>query len=180
MRSIILGLGISLDGYIARPDGAFDFLFMPKDLYRTFAAFMAGIDTTLMGRKTWEISRQHAGGSQGNMNTYVFSRTLPAGERDGVIFVNRSVPEVVRDIREHRGKNIWVSGGSDLALEFLRADLVDEIHLGIVPTLIGAGIPLFRSGFPQREFKLIENQTFSKGVVSLKYQRLRKTKARRH
>lgn len=64
-------------------------------------------------------------------------------------------------------------GGGELVREFLRADLVDEIHLGIVPALLGEGIPIFPGGFPQRDFELIENKSYSQGLISLKYARAR-------
>jgi dihydrofolate reductase len=69
-------------------------------------------------------------------------------------------------------------GGGELAREFPKDDLVDELYIGIVPVLIGEGIPLFPSGFPQREFSLLENKTYSKGMIALKYARVRR-KARR-
>lgn len=61
MRNVVLGLGISLDGYIARPNGAVDFLFMPKDY--SMAPFFATIDTAIMGRKTVDAALQMSGGS---------------------------------------------------------------------------------------------------------------------
>jgi dihydrofolate reductase len=64
-----------------------------------------------------------------------------------------------------------------LAREFLKEDLVDELYLGIVPVLIGDGIPLFAAGFPQREFTLTESKTYSGGRIALKYERLRGTTA---
>jgi dihydrofolate reductase len=64
-------------------------------------------------------------------------------------------------------------GGGELAREFLKADLVDELYLGVVPVLLGEGIPLFPSGFPQREFSLVENKTFSRSMIALKYKRVR-------
>jgi dihydrofolate reductase len=64
-------------------------------------------------------------------------------------------------------------GGGQLARDFLWADLVDEIHLGVVPVLLGAGLPAFAAGFPQRNFELMENKTFSQGLVSIKYKRSR-------
>jgi dihydrofolate reductase len=60
-----------------------------------------------------------------------------------------------------------------LAREFLKEDLVDELYLGIVPVLIGEGIPLFAAGFPQREFTLTESKTYSGGLIVLKYERVR-------
>jgi len=177
MRNVVLGLGISLDGYIARPDGAVDFLFMPKDY--SMAPFFATIDTYIMGRKTLDAALQMSGGSyKWDMPTYVFSHSQPPGKRDGLEFVNQSPASLIGRLRKRPGKDIWMMGGGELAREFLHADLIDALHLGIVPTLLGAGIPLFPGGFPQRDFQLAENQTYSKGLVVLKYERAR-AKARR-
>jgi len=60
-----------------------------------------------------------------------------------------------------------------MARAFLKADLVDELYIGVVPVLLGSGIPLFPGGFPQRDFTLLENKTFSKGLISLRYGRSR-------
>lgn len=65
---------------------------------------------------------------------------------------------------------MWIDGG-ELAREFLKEDLVDELYIGIVPTLLGESIPLFPSGFPQREFALVENKTYSRSMIALKYKR---------
>ena len=172
MRSVVLGLGISLDGYIARPDGAVDFLFMPKDY--SMAPFFASVDTAIMGRKTFDAALRMGGSFDSfPMAYYVFSRSEAPGEREGVVFVKQSPAAFVARLRKKRGKNIWLMGGGELAREFLKADLVDELHIGIVPVLIGAGIPLFPSGFPQREFMLVENKTYSKGLITLRYKRAR-------
>ncbi|MFZ0821743.1 MAG: dihydrofolate reductase family protein [Candidatus Acidiferrales bacterium] len=173
MRKVILGLGISLDGYIARPNGDVDFLFMPKDY--SMGPFFATIDATIMGRKTLDVTlRMSPNSFKGSkMATYVFSHTMPPGERDGLIFTNQPPAALVAELRKRRGKNIWLMGGGELAREFLKEDLVDELYIGVVPVLIGEGIPLFPPGFPQREFSLLENKTFSKGMITLKYARSR-------
>jgi dihydrofolate reductase len=178
MRKVVLGLGMSLDGYIARPTGAVDFLFMPKDY--SMAPFFATIDTAIMGRKTLDAALKMSGGSvaQG-LATYVFSHSKPPGERDGLTFVNQSPTAFVRRLRKRRGKDIWLMGGGELARAFLKADLVDELYLGVVPVLLGEGIPLFPSGFPQRNFSLLENKTFSKGMITLKYKRVRSVAERK-
>jgi len=174
MRKVVLGLGISLDGYIARPDGAVDFLFMPKDY--SMGPFFSTIDTAVMGRKTYDVALKMGGGSYdgSGMKSYVFSHSRPPGERDGVIFVNEAPKGFVEELRKRSGKNIWLMGGGELVRDFLKEDLVDELYIGIVPVLIGEGLPLFPSGFPQREFSLLENKTFSKGLIALKYARVRK------
>jgi len=114
------------------------------------------------------------GFSGSKIKNYVFSHSQPPGERSGVIFVNESVKSFVENLRKQPGKNIWLMGGGELARDFLKDDLVDELYIGIVPVLIGEGLPLFPSGFPQREFTLLENKTFSKGLIALKYARTRK------
>jgi len=178
MRKVVLGLGISLDGYIARRDGSVDFLFMPKDY--SMADFFASIDTAFMGRKTYDVSKKMGGGSFGpKMAAYVFSHTQPPGDRDGVTFTDRSPAAITGQIRKREGKDIWLMGGGELARDFLKADLVDELYIGIVPVLLGEGIPLFPSGFPQRDFALIENETFSRGMIALKYKRVRAKAKRR-
>jgi dihydrofolate reductase len=178
MRRVVLSLGISLDGYIARPDGAVDFLFMPKDY--SMGRFFATVDTAIMGRKTLEAGLKMTGGPlpKSHLAIYVFSKTQPPGERRGYTVVNESPAHFVSKLRKRRGKDIWLMGGGELARDFLKADLVDELHLGIVPVLLGEGIPLFPSGFPQRQFALAENKTFSKGMIRLKYKRV-PTKAKR-
>src|SRR5882757_1003264 len=100
MRKVVLSVGVSLDGYIARPDGAVDFLFMPKDY--SMAPFFATVDTAIMGRKTLEAGLKMSGGSMPryNMPMYVFSNSQPAGERDGVIFVNESPISFITRLRK--------------------------------------------------------------------------------
>ena len=65
-------------------------------------------------------------------------------------------------------------GGGEACRDFLKEDLVDELYMGIVPTLLGEGIPLFPSGFPQREFDLLENKTYSQSLIAIRYERARK------
>jgi dihydrofolate reductase len=178
MRKVILGLGISLDGYIARPNGAVDFLFMPKDY--SMAAFFKRIDTALMGRKTYAIAMKMGGVPPGStIQHFVFSRRFSAGERNGMTFVRESPRRVVERLRKRKGKDIWLMGGGELVRDFLKADLVDELYIGIVPVLIGKGIPLFPSGFPEREFELVKNETFSRGLIALTYRRKRGSTAKK-
>jgi dihydrofolate reductase len=177
MRKIVLGLGISLDGYIARPEGSVDFLFMPKDY--SMAPFFKTIDTALMGRKTYEAGLRMTGGKFSNygLKCYVLSRTLEPGERPGVTVVNTPPNLFVELLRKQTGRNIWHMGGGELARAFLQDDLIDEIHLGVVPKLIGEGLPLFPPGYPERHFRLLENKSFSQGLISLRYERIH-TKAK--
>ena len=157
---------MSLDGYIARRDGAVDFLLMDPDY--DFAAFLSGFDTWLMGRKTMDAARKLSPGG----------RFDPAGLRcyicDGVEYTNRPPGDLIAELRKSSGKNIWLGGGGELARECLQADLVDRIDLGVVPVLLGDGIPLFPAGFPERKFSLLESRSYSKtGMLTVSYERVR-------
>ena len=182
MRKTVLFVGMSLDGYIARSNGAVDFLSVPKSGgprnargEYSMAPFFASVDTAIMGRKTLDAGLKMGGGSlpRTSMVRFVFSHLQPPGERDGLVFVNQTPAALIRQLRKQRAKNIWLMGGGELARDFLKADLVDELHLGIVPVLLGEGIPLFPSGFPQRDFTLVENKTYSRGLIALRYERRR-------
>jgi dihydrofolate reductase len=183
MRKVILAAGITLDGCIARPDGSVDYLKMTKEGAAGMARFFATIDTIVMGRKTLDAVHAITGRSYqspGGIRSYIFSRTQAPGERDGIIFVNQSPGSWLRRIRKVRGKHIFHMGGGELARSFLEADLIDELFLGVVPILLGVGLPLFPPGFPQRDFVLVENRTYSKSQISLTYRRVRsKRKSRK-
>ena len=150
MRKVILGLGISLDGYIARKNGAVDWLSMDWDY--DWTAFFKTIDVVLMGRRTWDAAlamnpkknaRSRAKNPYGGMETYVFSRNLKESGVEGVAVVSGNLEKFIAGLKAKDVKNIWLSGGGELAKSFLDKDLVDEIHLGVTPLLLGAGLPLF-------------------------------------
>jgi dihydrofolate reductase len=174
MRKIIYGVGTSLDGYIARLDGSVDFLHLRPSNY-SMAPFFKTIDLGLMGRKTYEAGVRMSGGKfeSYGLRCFIFSSSLPEGQRDGATFVRDEPKRFVEELRKEKGKNIWLLGGGELAQKFLQDDLVDELYLGIVPVLIGEGIPSFVAGFPQREFRLTESKTYSGGLIALKYERMR-------
>jgi dihydrofolate reductase len=183
MRKVILLAGITLDGYLARPDDSIDYLEMTKEGGRDLTALFASADTVVMGRKTYQVSLKLSGGSYQapgpKTETFVFSRTQPPGERSGVIFTRQSPTGWLKRLRARRGKHILHMGGGELARSFLQADLIDELFLGIVPILLGNGIPFFPASFPQRDFNLIENKTYSKSQICLTYRRVRSKRKRK-
>lgn len=170
-RKVIVSLGISLDGYIARPDGSVDFLFMPKDF--DMGEFIATCDVNIMGRKTLDVSLAMGGSFEGGDPTrnFIYSRSKPARVSGGLTYTRKKPADLVASIRKQKGKNIWLMGGGEIVRQFLKADLVDELMIGIVPILIGDGIPLFPKGFPERKFALIDAKTYSRGLVVLRYKR---------
>jgi dihydrofolate reductase len=183
MRKVILLAGITIDGHIARPDDSIDYLEMTKEGARDLGALFASADTIVMGRKTYQVSLKLMGGSYQppgpRTETFVFSRTQPPGERGGVIFTRQSPTAWLKRLRARRGKHILHMGGGELARSFLQADLIDELFLGVVPILLGDGLPLFPPSFPQRDFVLVENKTYSKNQISLTYRRVRAKRKRK-
>lgn len=161
MRKVILGLGISLDGYIARKDGAVDWLSMDWDY--DWTAFFKTIDAVLMGRKSWDKAMEMTADKKANpyagMEAYVFSNTLKESGIDGVEIVSGNLKEFIENLKNKDGKNIWLSGGGELAKSFLDEDLVDEIHLGVTPHLLGAGIPLFPELAREVPLRLVSSRT---------------------
>jgi dihydrofolate reductase len=181
MRKVILTAGITLDGYLARPDDSIEYLQMTKEGEKDLSALFASADTLLMGRKTYDVTLKLMGGTYQppgpkKTDSYIFSRTLPSGERNGVIFTNQTPAAWLRKIRSRPGKHIVHMGGGELARAFLKADLIDELFIGFVPILLGDGIPLFPAGFPQRDFVLLKSKTYLKSQVILTYRRLRSRK----
>jgi RibD C-terminal domain len=108
-------------------------------------------DAAVIGRKSYEMGLKLGGVAHGDFAV-----------------VKEPPKPFIEALRRKKGKDIWLMGGGELTREFLREDLLDELYLGVVPVLIGEGIPAFPSGFPQREYKLTENKTFSQGLIALK------------
>jgi dihydrofolate reductase len=176
-RKVILGFGISIDGYIARRNGALDFLVIDKEGESVMAEFFAKIDTTIMGRKTavGMVKMRKSGEmpEMPGMAYYVVSRRWKPGKHEGFEVVRGSLTAFVMKLKRRRGKDIYFGGGGELARSFLREDLVDELFIGVGPILLGDGIPGFPGKFPQRDFKLTECKAYSNGSVGLRYERIR-------
>src|ERR1700716_3903762 len=176
-RKVILGFGISLDGYIARRNGAMDFLVLDKEGEALMADFFAKIDTTIMGRKTAaataEMRKSGEMPEMPGISNYVFSRRWKPGKRDGFEVVTGSLTAFVKKLKRRPGKDIYLGGGGELCRSFLQEDLIDELFIGVGPILLGDGIPAFPSRFPQRNFKLTECKSYSNGSGGLRYARIR-------
>ena len=182
LRKVILGFGISLDGYIARRNGAMDYLVIDKEGEALMADFFAQIDTTIMGRKTAAATAKMRKSGEipetPGITNYVVSRRWKPGKREGFEVVSGSLTAFVKKLKRRPGKDIYLGGGGQLCRSFLQEDLVDELFIGLGPVLLGDGIPGFPGKFPQRDFKLTECKSYSNGSVGLRYERIRTKKIR--
>ena len=171
MRKVTLGVGNSLDNYIARADGGYDWLMWTNEIAKVSAAYFKRVDTILMGRKTYDIARQQGGGETSpfpHVKTYVLSRTLTDAPDEQVEIAGDAV-KLVRSLKRQRGKEICVMGGGELAHSLFEARLIDELVVNIHPVLLGSGIPLFHEMKRQINLRLLKNTTFKNGCVLLNY-----------
>ena len=158
----------SLDGYIAGPKGESDWIVMDPDI--DFNAIFAAFDTILLGRKTYEATRQP--GSEGGMpgmQTYVFSRTLRPEDCPGVT-LSDDPNATINTLRANEGKDIWLFGGGSLFRSLLQLGLVDSVEVSIIPVLLGSGVSFLPPPAQLAKLKLVKHQVLEKtGTVLLEY-----------
>jgi dihydrofolate reductase len=172
-RKVIVHIGTSADGYIARPDGDLEWLTSrpaPKGFYG-MSDFMKSIDTKLLGRKTYETSLRMGAKFDSNDRTFVFSRQpRPTDAPPGVEFVAGEIRAFVSRLRQQPGKDIWLMGGGELIASFLAERAIDEFVITVAPVFIGDGIPLIaRHHHLHVELDVESVDRFDNGVVQLHY-----------
>ena len=171
MPKVVLYIASSVDGYIARPDGAVDWLFQEGDY--GYSEFIASVGVVLMGRITYEqILSFGIGYPYPGTDGYVFSRTRAGEEDANVQFTDADIPGLVAELKATKDKDIWLIGGGQLIREFLRDDLIDKIILSVHPVILGQGILLFPPDTPQRDLTLVDSQAYDTGLVRLTYRRI--------
>jgi len=168
MRRLRYSVAMSLDGYIADQDGGYDWI--PMDTAIDFAAYLAKIDTLLMGRGTWEIMQTpEARTVLEGMRVYVVSTTLDAAVFPEVTMISSGVVDAVTDLKAEDGKDIWLFGGGVLFRSMLEAGLVDRVEVAVIPAMLGSGIPLLPGSDVITKLELHSEETFASGIVLLKY-----------
>jgi dihydrofolate reductase len=168
-----LYVGISLDGYIAAPDGGVDWLNPYADARAGFAPFIKTIGSVVMGRVTYDHAVARGFADFGTMPSYVVThRPFPAPS-PSVIPFSGDLADLVARIRSRHPGDIWLMGGGVVTKAFQEADLIDIWSVAFVPTLLGAGLPLFPpSAVVERRLRLVRTHTYPSGVVELRYERL--------
>ena len=178
-RQIIVNIATSADGYIARPDGDIEWLTRrpaPRGFYG-MGKFMQSIDTTLFGRKTFDVGLQMGATFDGKSRNYVFSRQAPPTSLpSGVEFVAGGIGAFAKRLRDQEGKNIWMMGGGEIIAAFLDEGAIDEFIISVVPVFIGEGIPLIAHRHRDVPLSLRAVQRFPDGVVQLHYSVQRTTR----
>jgi dihydrofolate reductase/gamma-glutamylcyclotransferase (GGCT)/AIG2-like uncharacterized protein YtfP len=172
-RLVRFGGAMSLDGYIAGPNGEFDWILMDPDV--DFGAMMAEFDTFLIGRKTFDAMRRMGTDPQPapGVRNIIFSRTLNPADYPELIIRDDAVA-FVTELRTSPGKDISLFGGGELLRGLLAAGLVDRVEVGLMPVLLGGGIPLLPSPAARTTLKLRKQRVYEKtGTIGLEYDVIR-------
>jgi dihydrofolate reductase len=168
MRQVVYSVAMSLDGFIAGPNGEGDWIVIDPDI--DFGSMFARFDTIVMGRKTYEMTRTAQGGGMPGIRSYVFSRSLNPADCPGVTVATDAVM-TVSQLRSGPGKDIWLFGGGQLFGSLAPAGLVDRIEVAVIPVMLGAGVPMWWSAGSSIQLRLIEHQVLTTtGTVTLTYQ----------
>ncbi|HVS15539.1 MAG TPA: dihydrofolate reductase family protein [Thermoanaerobaculia bacterium] len=166
-RRLRYGVAASLDGFIAGPDGEYDWIVMDPAI--DFGALFEEFDTAVMGRKTYEVLTAQGGdGAMPGLDVVVFSRTLPTSTRPGIRILDDDPAGIVAALKAKPGRDIWLYGGGTLFRSLLDAGLVDTVEVAVVPVLLGAGVPLLPPGATTK-LVLADHKTLPSGIVALSY-----------
>lgn len=167
MRQLVYSVAASLDGFIAGPNGEFDWIV--QDPTMDFAEIFSGFDTIVMGRLSYEaMLREGHSPKEFGMKTFVASSTLDPAKHNDITIVGSDLTATVEDLKHKSGKEIWLFGGGLLFRSLLDAGLVDRVDVSLIPVLLGGGIPLIPQG-RRWSLKFKDSRTFPSGIVSLSY-----------
>lgn len=173
-RKVMLFIAMSLDGFIAKPDGDISFLSaveLEGEDYG-YSTFIESVDTVILGRKTYDkVQSMGIVQPYGDRKVIVLTRNVHP-KTDQNTYYSGSLPELIFKLKSKKGKYIYCDGGAETIHQLLQHDLIDEMIISIIPILLGDGIRLFGSGFPEKKLQLVKSTAFEKGLVQLHYYRV--------
>jgi dihydrofolate reductase len=184
MRKLIYSMSVSLDGFIASPDGAIDWSVPDEELFRFHTQHVQELGVHLCGRRLYETmlyweTAQETSLSEEDVEfaqiwkalpKVVFSTTLQSVVGNTKLATGGVGEEVVR-LKEQPGKDIAV-GGAGLAGACMKLELIDEWRLFVSPVLLGGGTPYFPTLDERINLELVETKTFGSRVVYVRYRRM--------
>jgi dihydrofolate reductase len=177
MRTLTIYIAASLDGFIAKPNDDLSFLKIVEKEGEDYgyAEFIKTIDTIIIGRKTYDWVFKEIGSSHydnGVRNVYVITRTKrPCVGK--TTFYTGNLAELVQQLKNVNGKNIYCDGGAEIIHELLLNDLIDEFIISVIPILVGNGTRLFKDNRPEQKLELVNTKTFDTGLTQLHYKRMK-------
>ncbi len=169
MRDVTYFVACSLDGFIARLDDSFDWLFADDDY--GYAEFYRSVDCVVMGRKTFDASLRFVEYPYPGKRAYVFSRRAGESPIAEAEFVGEDPARFVKKLKAQPGGRIWVVGGGAIASALLQAGLVDEMVLTIHPITLGQGVPLFERHGVETRWSVHSTRAYQNGLVQVTYRK---------
>ena len=167
-RRLRYQVATSLDGFIATPNGGYDWIVMDPAI--DFKALYGEFDTAVMGRKTYDVGRaQGASVAMPGIDVIIFSRSLEAAAHKGFRIVHDDPADIVRALKAKPGRDIWLFGGGELFRTLLDAGLVDTVELAVMPVLLGDGIPVLPPGASATLVLSDVKRLAASGIVVLAY-----------
>ena len=167
-RRIRYAVAVSLDGFIAGPNGEADWILIDPEL--DFEEFNSSFDTILMGRRTYEAMKAaRGGGSAPGMKVFVVTCTLRQEDHPDVTIDDDPV-RLVGELRSQPGKDVWLFGGGSLFRSLAQRGLVDTVEVGVIPVLLGDGVPLLPPPSTRITLALTGHRVYARtGTVMLEY-----------
>jgi dihydrofolate reductase len=188
LRKLKLQVQMSMDGYIAGPNGELDWLVWNWDdkLKNYVDELTESIDTILLGRKMTEGFISHWTDAMSNPDSpeyafakimvetpkIVFTKTLTDSKWANTNIATGELTDEINKLKRQNGKDIIVYGGASFDASLIKEGLIDEYHLFVNPTAIGNGMPLFKDLTQRRKFTLVKSTAFDCGIAVLNYRQL--------
>ncbi|HZP11362.1 MAG TPA: dihydrofolate reductase family protein [Nevskiaceae bacterium] len=168
---VTLQLATSIDGFIARRDGSFDWCFTDQDY--GMAEFAHSVDAVIMGRRSYELMLEMGELPYPDKPYYVLTHaTLRADSPNVTTFAGDAESLRMKMVNEGV-KHAWLFGGSNVCGQFAQRGLIDDVMIAVHPIALGQGIPLFRDLVHDVKLKLKDSRNYDTGLVMLHYQVVR-------
>ena len=174
MRDVVLFIAMSLDGYIASPDGGIDWLGgedADANVAGSYERFIAGVSDIVMGHTTYrQLTTELLPGAwpYAAQRTHVLTHREIASAPEGVAFTNEELETLIARLKRESGGEIWLCGGASVAQQAMRLGLIDRYHINVMPTIRGAGIRLFDALPQPLPLRLLSTERYN-GIVDLVY-----------
>jgi len=172
---VVLFIAMSLDGYIADLHGGIGWLegqASGGNDMGSYDAFVQDVDTVIMGANTYRQIVTELSPSEwvySEFTSYVITHT-PKGSTDKIRFTEEDPCQLVKRLRQEAGKNIWICGGASIVKQLMKADLIEQYYINVIPTILGNGIRLFDTFEKEMKLKLIKTRSYN-GITDLVYER---------
>lgn len=186
MRKVIFLMHVSLDGFVAGPNGEMDWIVYNDDMAQYSHDLHATTDTAIYGRVTYQMMESYWPTVLDNPDSdprdipharwledatkIVFSKTMKSSDWKNTVIIHDNIAEEINKIKAQPGKDLWLLGSPNLAQAFMQHGLIDEYRINVNPVALGSGKPLFGDADYKLNLKLLEARTFKGGVVALRYE----------